>query len=109
METNPLLDDLEAAHHQHLLEAGNLGKKPRFTEWSDKKPWTSGGYLARVSRYTCKGCGTRNQSLLGIFVVETRGTERRETALDLRNFQMQGGLFTAFLDLPNQAICPACL
>lgn len=107
--SNDLLDDIEAAHHQHLLEAGNLGKKPRHTDWCDRKPWASGGYLARVSRYTCKGCGTHNQSLLGIFAVETRGTERRETALDLRNFQMNGSPAIAFLDLPNQAICPACL
>jgi len=106
---NPLLEDLEAAHHQHLLEAGNLGKKPRFTEWSDKTPWISGGYLARLSQYRCTGCNTLNQSLIGIFHVETRGTERKESALDLRNFQMRGSPPIAFIDLPNQAICPACL
>jgi hypothetical protein len=107
--SNDLLDDIEAAHHQHLLEAGNLGKKPRHTEWSDRKPWTSGGYLARLSEYTCTGCGTINRSLLGVFAIETRGTERRETALDLRNFQMQGSPPHIVTKLPNQAICPACL
>lgn len=106
---NPLLDDLEIAHHQHLLEAGNLGKKPRFTEWHERTPWTSKGYLARVSAYTCTGCSTYNQSLLGIFHVETRGTERKETALDLRNFQMNGSPPVIITTLPNQAICPTCL
>ena len=105
---NDLLSDLEAAHHEHLLAAGNLGKK-RHVEWSDKRPWTSEGYLARISEYTCTGCGTVNQSLIGIFAVETRGTERRETALDLRNFQMQGSPKHTITKLPNQAICPACI
>jgi len=104
-----LLDDIEAEFHRHLLEKGNLGKPKRHTEWRENTPWVSGGYLARITQYRCTGCNTLNQSLLGIFHVETRGTERKETALDLRNFQMNGSPPHQITVLPNQAICPACL
>ena len=110
MESNPLLADLESEYHQFLLEKGNLVKKPRHTEWHDKGPWVSKGYQAELSQYKCKGCGTLNQSLIGIFHVETRGTDTRKIALDLRNFQMSGDFSNIIITtLPDQGICPSCL
>lgn len=101
--------EIEAEFHQHLLEKGNLNKPKRHTEWTEHSPWVSQGYLARVSEFTCTGCSTRHQSLLGIFHLEIRGTDRRETALSLRNFQMNGSPPVQITLLPPQAICAACL
>jgi hypothetical protein len=83
---NDLLRELEADHHNELLESGNL-RKHRVTH-APFSPWTSQGYLARVIRSTCGNCGAQLDSLMGIFHVESRGTERREQIMTLKGFQL---------------------
>lgn len=108
---NDFLLFLEEEHHQHLLEAGNLGRKPREIPWSDENAWTSRGYHAKVLRSVCR-CGTHTDSLIGIFHEETTPSGKsRSQALNLRNFQVSlGENYPIRIETgPLMAICPACL
>jgi hypothetical protein len=113
---NPLLDDLNDEHHRHLLEFGNLGKKRASptqpgADWNRENSWTSLGYSAAISRLTCSHCGSKTELLVGVFHVEkTPSGAKRETALDLRRFQVTLGenYPTTIVD-QTIAACPACL
>ena len=109
-----LLDDLESAYTQHLLESGNLRKQPALSPWLGK-PWISQGYLARVSMFSCT-CGADHSSLLGIFHIETRARsdgapdDRREISLDLRSqVSLDGNYPVEVSILPSVKACPACI
>ena len=84
---NSLLDELQADHHNELLEKGNLRKRRVIHAPFAHKPWVSDGYLARAIHSECR-CGAKHDSLMGIFLIETRGTERRETIMSLKGFQL---------------------
>ena len=87
---NPLAADLEEDWHQHLLESGNLINTRRGShQWTGGNTWISQGYVAKILRVTCT-CGAQHDSLIGIFHRETRCSETREQALNLRNTQFPG-------------------
>lgn len=108
---NPLLDDLKEEFTAHLIAHGNLINQNRGSHaWKIETPWTSAGYIARVVRQHCD-CGEFSDSLLGIFHAETRGSERREQALDIRRHQisLDGEYPVEVSLLPPVYACPKCL
>ncbi len=100
------LAEIEAEHHQHLLERGNLDK-PRANPWHGNSNFLHQGYFTRVLRATCRNCGTQHDSLMGVFSREKNGLGAvREIALDLRRAQLPGG------GIPREyepVSVPACL
>ena len=106
---NPLALDIEEDYHQHLLEKGNLGKKPR-PNWSDENAWISLGYSARVFRSVCKSCGTQTDSLVGIFHDEkTPSGSLRSTALAANAQWPQGEKYPVHVTTSPVNLCAACL
>jgi len=83
MSANPLLDDFLAEQHNHLLEAGNLKRKPPVVapfipQWQ---------FLRNRARYThtvCGFCSAETRTLIGLFRVEANPqSATRETAIPL--------------------------
>lgn len=75
---NPLLEDLESESYETVL-ASNLKKK---NTWTGENQWTSEGYIARVLKTKCAGCGFIQTTLTGVFHVETTPSgKRHETRL----------------------------
>lgn len=108
---NPLLSDLTEEFTAHLIERGNLINQNRGSHaWKVETPWTSAGYLARIVRQHCE-CGEFSDSLMGIFHVETRGSEKREQALDIRRAQisLDGENPVEVSLLPSVKACPKCI
>ena len=102
---------IEEEHHQHLLEAGNIGKRPLAVSWSDENSWVSQGYHARVLRSVC-ACGAETRALLGIFHEDaTPSGKSRSQDLSLRGLQVPilGNYQVRIETAPLSAICPACL
>lgn len=89
--TNSLLTELQADHHNELLESGNLKKRRVIHAPFRPTVWQSQGYLARAIRSTCLNCGAQLDSLMGIFHVETSGTNRQEHVMSLKGFQLPPG------------------
>jgi hypothetical protein len=85
---NDLLSELQADYHNELLEKGNLRKSRVVHAPFTSQPWRSAGYLARVLRSTCANCGAQVDSLMGIFHVETRGSDKREQVMPAKGFQL---------------------
>lgn len=109
---NDLLSELQADHHNELLEKGNLRKRRVVHAPFASAPWASQGYLARIIRSTCLGCGGQFDSLMGIFHVETRagGTERREQVMSPKGFQLPPTSAARAEVLPVQtAACLDCI
>lgn len=109
MHTNSLLDDIEAEHHNHLLENGNLLRKRN--NWSDDNAWTFKGYTARILSYKCR-CGSYSETLLGIFAKETTPSGKsRETSLNLRGLQFnpQESAYTVETQTQGIDLCPNCI
>jgi hypothetical protein len=102
-----LLDDIEAEHHETLLEKGNLvNLKKGSHQWTGARDWENQGYIVRVLRATCRACGTQNDSLMGVFHREKNGRgDLREQALDLRRVQFSGTASRVY----EPVSVPACL
>jgi hypothetical protein len=105
---NPLLADIEAEHHNELLERGNLRKRRVVHAPWAHQPWESQGYVAHVIRSTCTNCGKQTDSLMGIFHVETRGTERQQQIIPLKGFQLPPPPTRAWYEVSPVSVA-ACL
>lgn len=88
---NDLLAELQADHHNELLERGNLRKKPPIFAPFKPTQWTDAGYIARAIRSTCQNCGGQLESLMGIFHVQVAPGNRSETIMSLKGFQLPPG------------------
>lgn len=71
---NPLLDDLTAEDYEIILATNPKTKNP----WTEENQWTSQGYLARVLKTNCAGCGFIQTTLTGVFHVETTPSGKRK-------------------------------
>jgi hypothetical protein len=110
-ELSPFLEFIAEEYHQHLLEAGNLGKKPRAISWSDDNTFFSQGYHARVTITPCS-CGASHKALVGIFHEEkTPSGKTRSQALTLRGLQipLHDSYTIRTETLPLVHVCPSCL
>jgi hypothetical protein len=108
--SNSLLLEIQADLHNELLEKGNLRKRRVVYAPFSSQPWKSEGYLARVLRTTCANCGTQWDSLMGIFHVESRGTDRREQVMSPRGFQLPPGSPAKRETLPIKTqVCLDCI
>lgn len=82
-----LLDEINAEHHNFLLEEGNLRKR-RVKEAPFIPQWHSTGYVCRLLETTCR-CGSKHVSLMGIFHrEETPSGGRRDQIMDARGFAL---------------------
>jgi len=105
-----LLSDIEADHHNELLERGNLRKRQSIHAPFAPRVWESQGYLARAIRSTCQNCRVVTESLMGIFHVETSGSNRQEQIIPLKGFQLPPSAPAGMEWTPTQtAACLHCI
>lgn len=103
------LSEIEAEHHQHLLEAGNLNKPRKSSLWTGENNWESQGYVLRCQHLRCQHCQETTPLLLGAFHRESNGRgDSRETALDLRTLNIPQDTPRVFESVPIPR-CGFCL
>lgn len=103
---NALIEDLNAEHHNFLLEKGNLVKARRPC-WTDNHSWKTLGFSARISRVICD-CGAVTESLLGLFRdEETPSGAKRSSAV--KPSELSGENHPVITLISSAPVCAHCV